>query len=148
LYQQNHCGIYRLDRPSDIWRRIGRAMPAAVGDIGFPIVVHPRDADTAWVFPMDGTEVWPRISIGGQPAAFVTRDGGENWQRQDHGLPQGQAWWTVLRQAMASDACDPVAIYFGTTCGSLWLGADEGANWSMIAENLPPIYAVETAVLR
>jgi photosystem II stability/assembly factor-like uncharacterized protein len=147
LYQQNHCGIYRLDRPSAIWRRIGRAMPAAIGDIGFPIVVHPRDADTAWVFPMDGTEVWPRTSIGGRPAAFVTRDGGDNWQRQDRGLPQGQAWWTVLRQAMASDAADPVGLYLGTTCGSLWMAADEGANWSMIADNLPPIYAVETAVV-
>ena len=26
LYQQNHCGIYRLDRP-DTWERIGDAMP-------------------------------------------------------------------------------------------------------------------------
>ena len=55
LYQQNHCGIYRLDRPSDTWLRIGKNMPKRVGDIGFPMVVHPRDADTAWVFPMDGT---------------------------------------------------------------------------------------------
>jgi hypothetical protein len=56
LYQQNHCGIYRLDRPSDRWDRIGVNMPAEIGDIGFTIVPHPRDADTAWVFPMDGTE--------------------------------------------------------------------------------------------
>ncbi len=27
LYQQNHCGIYRLDRPGDEWVRIGRKMP-------------------------------------------------------------------------------------------------------------------------
>jgi hypothetical protein len=71
LYQQNHCGIYRIDRnaraPSDVWQRIGRKMPKRVGDIGFPMVVHPRDADTAWVFPMDGTTVWPRTSPGGRP---------------------------------------------------------------------------------
>jgi photosystem II stability/assembly factor-like uncharacterized protein len=96
---------------------------------------------------MDGTEVWPRTSIGGQPAVYVTRDGGENWQRQDTGLPLRQAWWTVLRQAMANDLCDPVGLYLGTTSGSLWMTADEGANWSMLAEHLPPIYAVETAVL-
>jgi hypothetical protein len=35
LYQQNHCGIYRLDRPSDAWVRIGRNMPSQIGDIGF-----------------------------------------------------------------------------------------------------------------
>ena len=28
LYQQNHCGIYRLDRPGTAWQRIGRRMPA------------------------------------------------------------------------------------------------------------------------
>jgi hypothetical protein len=34
LWQQNHCGIYRLDRPDERWERIGEAMPADVGDIG------------------------------------------------------------------------------------------------------------------
>ncbi|MCK7576713.1 MAG: glycosyl hydrolase [Chromatiales bacterium] len=77
LYQQNHCGIYRLDRPSTTWVRIGRSMPKQVGDIGFPMVVHPRDADTAWVFPMDGQTVWPRTSPDGKPAAYVTRNGGK-----------------------------------------------------------------------
>lgn len=69
LYQQNHCGIYRLDRPADTWVRIGRSMPKPIGDIGFPMVVHPRDPDTVWVFPMDGQTVWPRTSIAGKPAA-------------------------------------------------------------------------------
>src|SRR5262249_19083339 len=68
LYQQNHCGIYLLERPAETWIRIGQHMPKQVGDIGFPIVVHPRDPDTAWVFPMDGTEVWPRTSPDGKPA--------------------------------------------------------------------------------
>ena len=55
LYQQNHCGSYRIDRPATTWERIGKAMPKKIGDIGFPIVLHPTDPDTAWVFPMDGT---------------------------------------------------------------------------------------------
>lgn len=145
LYQQNHCGIYRIDRPSNQWHRIGRAMPEEVGDIGFPIVVHPRDDRTAWVFPMDGSDVWPRTSPGGRPAAYVTRDGGESWHRQDKGLPQGNAWWTVYRQAMACDACPSVGVYVGTAGGNLWMSADEGENWSMIAQHLPPVYAVEVA---
>ena len=36
LYQQNHCGIYRIDRPAKTWTRIGKAMPKKIGDIGFP----------------------------------------------------------------------------------------------------------------
>jgi photosystem II stability/assembly factor-like uncharacterized protein len=147
LYQQNHCGIYRLDRPSDTWVRIGRSMPKRVGDIGFPMVVHPRDADCAWVFPMDGTSVWPRTSPDGKPAVYGTRNAGKTWQRLDAGMPASQAWWTVKRQAMCADAADPVGLYFGTTSGELWMSRDEGGRWARIAQHLPEIYAVEAAAL-
>ncbi len=147
LYQQNHCGIYRLDRPSNAWVRIGKNMPKRVGDVGFPLVVHPRDADTVWVFPMDAQTVWPRTSPDGIPAVYVTRNGGKTWQRLDSGMPQRQAWWTVKRQAMTADARDPVGLYFGTTSGELWMSRDEGRRWSCIARHLPEIYAVEAAGL-
>jgi len=145
LYQQNHCGIYRLDRPGNAWVRIGRSMPKRVGDIGFPMVVHPRDADTAWVFPMDGSTVWPRVSVAGKPAAYATRDGGRSWRRLDAGLPRSHAWWTVKRQAMAADGSEPVGLYVGTTSGELWASRDEGERWSCVARHLPEIYAVEAA---
>lgn len=87
LYQQNHCGIYRIDRPSDTWERIGDNMPREVGDIGFPIELHPRDPDTAWVFPMDGTDVWPRTSPDGRPAAYVTHDAGARGPARRRGCP-------------------------------------------------------------
>jgi photosystem II stability/assembly factor-like uncharacterized protein len=145
LYQQNHCGIYRLDRPSKEWTRVGKNMPKQVGDVGFPMVVHPRDADTAWVFPMDGQTVWPRTSPEGKPAAYVTRNGGKTWQRLDSGLPKNQAWWTVKRQAMTADAQNPVGLYLGTTSGEVWMSSNEGKRWTCIARHLPEIYAVETA---
>jgi photosystem II stability/assembly factor-like uncharacterized protein len=145
LYQQNHCGIYRIDRPSTTWTRIGKSMPKKVGDVGFTMVVHPRDDDTAWVLPMDGATVWPRTSPEGKPAVYVTRNGGNTWRRQDNGLPAEQAWWTVKRQAMTADTLDPLGLYFGTTSGELWMGRDEGERWNCIARNLPEIYAVETA---
>jgi photosystem II stability/assembly factor-like uncharacterized protein len=148
LYQQNHCGIYRLDRPSNRWVRIGKSMPKRVGDIGFPVVVHPRDAETVWVFPMDGTTVWPRTSPEGIPGVYVTRNGGKSWRRLAAGLPQSQAWWTVKRQAMTADARDPVGLYFGTTSGDLWMSRDEGNRWACIARHLPEIYAVEAAEMR
>jgi photosystem II stability/assembly factor-like uncharacterized protein len=144
IYQQNHCGIYRLDRPDERWVRIGDNMPSDIGDIGFPIELHPRDPDTAWVFPMDGTDVWPRTSPGGRPAVYLTRDAGASWSRCDVGLP-AQGWFTVKRQAMTTDAGDPVGVYFGTTGGELWASADEGASWSTIAGHLPEIYSVEVA---
>ncbi len=142
LYQQNHCGIYRSDDGGP-WQRIGRNMPDEVGDIGFPCELHPRDPDTLWVFPMDGTDVWPRTSPGGRPAVYRSRDAGASWERQDRGLPEKNAWFSVKRQAMTTDACDPVGLYFGTTCGELWQSRDEGESWSLIARNLPHIYSVE-----
>jgi len=144
LYQQNHCGIYRLDRPATRWERIGDNMPRDVGDIGFPIELHPHDPDTAWVFPMDGTDVWPRTSPDGKPAVFVTRDAGSSWTRLDRGLPP-QGWLTVKRQAMTVDGGDPIGVYFGTTGGEVWGSTDEGASWSGLAAHLPEIYSVEWA---
>ena len=145
LYQQNHCGIYRMRRSEARWVRIGDNMPKDVGDIGFPIELHPRDPRTAWVFPMDGTDVWPRTSPDGRPAVYVTRDAGESWQRLSRGLPAQQAWLTVRRQAMAVDAHDPVGVYFGTTSGEVWGSASEGSEWSCLARHLPLIHSVETA---
>lgn len=149
FYQQNHCGIYRLDRTgdpaADRWQRIGRRMPKRVGDSGFPMVVHPHDADCAWVFPMDSQTVWPRTAIGGKPAAYVTRNAGRSWQRLDEGLPAEQAWWTVKRQAMTCDARPTPALYLGTTSGEIWIGHDEGAHWKPLARHLPEVYAVDVA---
>jgi photosystem II stability/assembly factor-like uncharacterized protein len=134
-------------RPMRCQRLPGRSMPKRVGDIGFPMVVHPRDDDTAWVFPMDGRTVWPRTSPDGKPAAYVTRNGGKTWRRLDGGLPAAQAWWTVKRQAMGADTLEPVGLYLGTTSGELWASRDEGARWHCIARHLPEIYAVEAAAL-
>ena len=144
LYQQNHCGIYRMFRPDAEWVRIGENMPKEVGDIGFAIGLHPRDPQTAWVFPMDGTDVWPRTPPGNAPAVYQTRDGGTSWRRLDAGMP-ARAWYTVLRQCMAVDALDPVGVYFGTTNGEVWGSSDEGAHWQCLAAHLPHVYSVEVA---
>ena len=147
VYQQNHCGIYRLERAANRWLRIGDNMPKEIGDIGFPVVLHPREAKTLWVFPMDGTSVWPRVSVAGKPAAYCSRDAGASWQRQDKGLPVAQAWFTVKRQAMSADQQKSVGLYFGTTSGEMWASFDEGDNWQCLMLHLPHIYSVEAWAL-
>ena len=148
LYQQNHCGIYRMNRLEGKWERIGKKMPKKVGDIGFPMTLHPRDPNTCWVFPMDGTQVWPRTAPDAKPAAYVTRNAGKTWQRQDNGLPAENAWFTVFRQAMTADTRDPVGLYFGTTGGEIWASTNEGEKWSCIARHLPHVYAVEAVLVQ
>ena len=147
VYQQNHCGIYRLERAQNRWTRIGDNMPKAIGDIGFPMVLHPRDPDTLWVFPMDGTSVWPRMSVAGKPAVYCSKDSGASWLRQDIGLPPAQAWFTVKRQAMSADQAAVVGLYFGTTGGEVWTSFDEGKNWQCMMLHLPHIYSVEAYTL-
>jgi photosystem II stability/assembly factor-like uncharacterized protein len=143
LYQQNHCGIYRMERGLGTWVRIGDNMPKEVGDVGFPIAVHPRDPDTAWVFPMDGTLVWPRTNVSGRPAAYVTHNAGESWKRQAKGLAKEQAWYNVKRQALTTDRHEPVGVYFGTTNGEVWGSRDEGQTWELLVKDLPEVFAVE-----
>ena len=145
LYQQNHCGIYRLDRPATRWTDIGAGMPKSVGAIGFPLVLHPRDPDTLWVLPMDGGSVWPRVSPGGRPAVYRSINGGRTWQRQATGLPAAQAWWTVKRQAMTVDQRELPGLYFGTTNGEVWGSRDAGRTWRCLVRHLPHVYAVEAA---
>jgi photosystem II stability/assembly factor-like uncharacterized protein len=145
LYQQNHCGVYRLDRPGETWQRIGTALPPEIGDIGFPLVLHPHDPETLWIFPMDGSRNWPRTPPGGRPAVYCSRDGGAHWERQDQGLPRKQAWWTVKRQAFCADAGEPPGLWFGTTSGEVWGSEDAGNSWRRICEHLPEIFAVEAA---
>jgi len=136
---------FRAGRTLQRWTDIGAAMPKSVGPIGFPMVLHPRDPDTLWVFPMDGSDVWPRISPGGKPAVYRSVNGGKTWQRQATGLPKTQAWWTVKRQAMTADQAPTVGVYFGTTSGEIWGSRDEGRSWKCLTAHLPHIYAIECA---
>ncbi len=146
LWQQNHCGIYAMDRvegEESEWRRVGENMPEEVGDIGFPIVVHPADPDSAWVFPMDGTDVWPRTSPDAAPAVYRTKNGGKAWTRQDKGFPDEHGYWTVKRQCMTHDGHDPLGLFLGTTNGEVWGSINEGRTWKNIARHLPHVYSLE-----
>ena len=142
LYHQNHCGIYKLRRPDTEWIRIGKNMPREIGDVGFPIVVHPSNTEAAYVLPMDGTGVWPRTSPDGKPAIYATKDGGATWLRKDKGLPAENAYFTVKRQAMIGDNKEDLSIYFGTTGGEIWASFDQGETWQCLVRHLPEIYSL------
>lgn len=146
LYQQNHEGIYRMDRGEGKWVRIGTNLPKQLNDHGFPIVLHPREPKTVWVFPVEGFPQG-RVPHGGKPAAYVTYNGGDSWKRQDKGFPKEHGWFTVKRQGMSADAHDPVGVYLGTTGGEVWASTDEGKSWERLLTSLPEIYSVEAAEL-
>ena len=51
-------------------------------------------------------------------AVWRTRDAGASWQALREGLPQANAYFGVLRQAMAVDRLEPAGVYFGTSGGA------------------------------
>ncbi|SLN61101.1 BNR/Asp-box repeat protein [Roseivivax jejudonensis] len=141
LYQQNHHGVFRSRDGGRNWDDITAGLPST---FGFPVAVHPRDPDTLWVLPLNG-DTEGRYPPGAAAAVWRSRDGGERWEAQRDGLPGRDCFFTVLRQAMATDTLDPAGVYFGTNTGSVFASDDEGARWSEIARHLPTILCVETA---
>ena len=140
LWQQNHCGVYRSDNGGEDWERLDpNGLPS---DFGFPIMVHPRDPDTAWVIPEEGAE--NRVTVEGRLGVYKTRDGGRSWQLSSEGLPE-QAWAVILREASATDRLDPLGVYFGTQGGSVYVSPNEGDEWLEAASDLPPVLSVEVA---
>jgi photosystem II stability/assembly factor-like uncharacterized protein len=142
LFLQNHWGLYRSDDRGESWIDIANGVPS---DFGFPIAIHPRHADTAWIVPLESDQF--RCTPEGKLRVYRTNDAGASWQPMAAGLPQVDAYETVLRDALAADRADPCGVYFGTRSGKLFASADEGVNWQTVAEGLPPIVAVKAATV-
>jgi hypothetical protein len=62
------------------------------------------------------------------------------------GLPS-PAHLVVLRDAMAADTLDEAGLYAGTNTGQLFYSRDAGDSWEVLADYLPPILSVKTAVV-
>lgn len=137
LYMQNHWGVYRRRRGDEAWTDIARGLPSR---FGFAMAAHPHDAQTVYTVPLEADT--NRVAPGGAFAVHRTRDGGKRWQRLSRGLPQKGAWFTVLREGLATDGGDPAGVYVGTTTGHVYASRDEGESWTLLAGKLPPVLSV------
>jgi len=143
LFMQFHGGVYRSDDAGATWIDVGDGTDLP-SDFGFPIVVDPADADSAFVIPHIGAE--DRTTPGGAVRVWETRDAGASWSPRTEGLPQQNAYLTVLREAFdTAGEGSGLELYFGATSGEVFGSGDAGASWAQIADHLPPVHSVRTA---
>jgi hypothetical protein len=142
MYLQSHPGVYRTSNEGRAWISIETGLPS---DFGFPMVAHPRRGGTIYTFPLTSDEF--RVPPGGVPRVWRSTDRGASWEPLGKGLPDGNGFFTVLRDAFSVDTLEPAGLYFGTRGGQLYASHDEGESWRAIAEFLPPILCIKTAVV-
>ena len=142
LFLQNHWGLYRSDNHADNWIDIANGVPS---DFGFVVVMHPRNPDWVYVVPVESDEF--RCACDGHLRVYRTRNAGASWEALSRGLPQKQAYETVLRDSMTADTLDPAGLYLGTRSGQLFASTDEGKSWQKIMEGLPSITCVRCALI-
>lgn len=138
LFMQFHGGVYRSDDAGESWTDVAAGLPS---DFAFPLAVDPADPDSAFVIPL--TAETDRVTAGGRAQVFETRDAGASWRELGEGLPQQDAYLTVLRHALGATGEGPgLELYFGTTSGHVFGSGDAGASWSPVASCLPTVHSV------
>lgn len=136
MWVQHHNGIFVSSDEGHNFTELKDVKPSV---FGFPVVVHPREPDTAWFVPEIKDE--KRIPVDGKLVVTRTRDGGKTFETLSRGLPQSHAYDVVYRHALAIDQSgDRLAM--GSTTGGLWVSEDQGDSWSCVSHTLPPVYAV------
>jgi hypothetical protein len=141
LYAQNHGGVYRSDDGADSWTVIGESLSS---DFGFPVVVHPHEPETLFVFPNGAGD--SRFPPGGKARVWRSRDAGATWEELGQGLPDA-FYSSVVRDAMTADGGDPAGLYLGTRCGNVYASADAGDNWHEVVRHLPDVMVVRAAAV-
>ena len=140
LFLQNHWGLYRSDDAGNSWKDIANGVPS---DFGFCMAAHPHDPDTVYIVPIESDQY--RCTPEGKLRVYRTQNAGKSWEPLTRGLPQKNANETVLRDALATDTCNPAGIYFGTRSGKVYGSSDDGKSWRAIIEGLPAVVCVKAA---
>jgi hypothetical protein len=71
---------------------------------------------------------------------------GRSWKALSAGLPHEYAFIGVYRNGVATGSFDPAGVYIGTNTGKIFTSTDEGNSWDVLADHLPPVYAVSANV--
>jgi photosystem II stability/assembly factor-like uncharacterized protein len=132
LFQQNHDGVYRSNDRGANWVDICDGLRDRFG-----FVIGVTYDGSVYVVPQDMN----KVRYSGPLTVYRMRDGAQHWEALTNGLPDVENI-TLYREGMATDACTPGGIYFGTSTGDLYASVDGGDTWSSMASGLPPVRSV------
>ena len=141
LFMQFHGNVYRSDDEGSSWQEIKAGLPSG---FGFPLVIDPADADSAYVIPLVADI--DRVTPDARVRVFETRDAGSTWVAHGDGLPSNEAYLTVLRQAFGSAgraatwSC--TSVRRAATCSG---PPTPVASWFQVHERLAPVTSVRVA---
>lgn len=141
IFLQNHWGLYRSEDGGDSWTDMANGVPS---DFGFAMETDHNDPNSVFIIPLESDEF--RCTPEAKLRVYRTRNAGESWAALTNGLPQENAFETILRDGMSGDTLNPTGLYFGTRNGKLFGSKDAGESWTAIEEGLPPVVCVKTAV--
>jgi len=141
-YQQSHHGLYVSDDGGAHWREISVGLPS---DFGYALATDPQDPDVIYCVPEDSSQF--RATVDGRLRVYRSRDAGTHWEALTEGLPQENAFVTVLRDGLDSDGLNPLGLYLGTASGHLFASTDGGDRWITLAGYLPGILCVRATAL-
>jgi photosystem II stability/assembly factor-like uncharacterized protein len=138
LWQANHCGVFRTTNGAATWDNLTQK---PLVDFGFPVAVHPTNADVAWLVPMQSDE--QRTTVEGRLMVVRTDDGGTTWQAHREGLP-APSYDFPYRHGLDVSA-DGETLAFATTSGNLYVSGNGGRRWTTVSSSLPPAYSLRFA---
>jgi photosystem II stability/assembly factor-like uncharacterized protein len=142
FFLQNHHGVYRSDDGGATWASIADGLPT---DFGFAIAAHPYRPGVVYSFPIEADG--KRYPPGFRCRVYRSADAGSSWEALSAGLPEGDYYPAVLRDALSLDDAEVAGVYFGTRSGEVYASRDEGDTWSQVAAHLPDVLCVRAAVV-
>lgn len=133
-------GLYRTTDGGDSWKRV---LFSDENSGAIDVVMHPEDPNILFAATWQMLiRTWGRWSGGPGSAIWMSRDGGDSWERlEGHGLPEGD----IGKIGLAMSPADPNRVYalietdanqdltnIRPEQGVLWRSDDLGKSWEMV----------------
>ena len=127
-------GVYKTTDGGDSWRQV---LAPSEWTGATDLVIDPRNPERLYA------ATWQRqrtvaAYMGGGPESGIYRsnDGGESWQRLEHGLPDGNMGKIGLAISPQNPDVLYAAIELDRRRGGVWRSADRGASWTKMSDTV------------